>query len=359
MADDQQLSAQDIKDLQEISPKLPPGHPTQKKISLLLSSQPTQFEKDRPGSGISLQGAGSAALDTLKSMIPPDPTGGNSLLSKEAWLGTGPKIDPKNSGIAQMGKEASAEYKRARAAGTNPVAAGYSAAISGAGPLAGVSDLQQQAQAERGEGGKIIGESAVPAMMATAPLVAPLVGEGLLRGRTLLQNAAYRELPTKGAPQLTPGATTVGRLGGIAAGHVTGIPFGGELAGFALGPNLLKAILGKPELGDIRNPGSFSKIPARVPKGPKAPSGGAIGEGRYGASVPAVQDSLIVTPEEAATGDQLQQLAKRRASERGMQYAGGMREPMYVKQARAVLEDVHSTAKERAVAARVLRGATR
>src|SRR5882724_7542761 len=50
MADDQALSAQDIKDLQEITSRLPAGHPMQKKISILLSSQPTQFEKERaPG----------------------------------------------------------------------------------------------------------------------------------------------------------------------------------------------------------------------------------------------------------------------------------------------------------------------
>jgi|SRR5882724_1987031 len=50
MADDQALSAQDIKDLQEITSRLPAGHPMQKKISILLNSQPTQFEKERaPG----------------------------------------------------------------------------------------------------------------------------------------------------------------------------------------------------------------------------------------------------------------------------------------------------------------------
>ena len=100
-----------------------------------------------------------------------------------------------------------------------------------------------------------------------------------------------------------------------------------------------------------------------------APSGGVVGDGEYairGNPTPfeaqSAGDSLIVSPEEAATRDQLQGLAKRRASERGMQYAAGMREPMYVKQARAVINDAHSTAQQRAIAASVIRnynGATR
>jgi len=48
MANDEQLSQQDIQDLQVIASHLPTGHPMQKKLSVLLNSQPTQFEKDRP-----------------------------------------------------------------------------------------------------------------------------------------------------------------------------------------------------------------------------------------------------------------------------------------------------------------------
>ena len=51
MPDDQQLSAQDMSDLKEIAGHLPAGHPMQGKLSKLLNSQPTQFEKDRPGGG--------------------------------------------------------------------------------------------------------------------------------------------------------------------------------------------------------------------------------------------------------------------------------------------------------------------
>jgi hypothetical protein len=48
MANNQQLSQQDIQDLQDIASHLPTGHPMQKKLSVLLNSQPTQFEKSRP-----------------------------------------------------------------------------------------------------------------------------------------------------------------------------------------------------------------------------------------------------------------------------------------------------------------------
>src|SRR5271157_4546070 len=45
--DGQQLSPQDISDLQEIAQKLPTGHPMQPKINTLLNSQPTQFEQQQ------------------------------------------------------------------------------------------------------------------------------------------------------------------------------------------------------------------------------------------------------------------------------------------------------------------------
>lgn len=70
---DEQFSQQDIKDLQEISSKLPAGHPTQKKISTMLSSQPTQFEKDNaaqpmPSGGTAeraIRGVGRGLMDLI------------------------------------------------------------------------------------------------------------------------------------------------------------------------------------------------------------------------------------------------------------------------------------------------------
>lgn len=47
MADDQQLSPEEYKQLQDIAAQLPTGHPAQMKVAALLASQPTQFEKQQ------------------------------------------------------------------------------------------------------------------------------------------------------------------------------------------------------------------------------------------------------------------------------------------------------------------------
>ena len=73
-----------------------------------------------------------------------------------------------------------------------------------------------------------------------------------------------------------------------------------------------------PELGTPQNPGWMSKIPTRMPArmGTTAiPSGDESVAGTR---------SLVLTPSEAASEEQMQSIAKRRASERGMQFAGGM-----------------------------------
>jgi len=129
----------------------------------------TSFEQNVTGQGISAEGVGTGIWDKLSGMVPPAPTG--DILSKEFWIGN-PTFDPANSGIAQMGREATSEYQRSRAAGSNPLAAAGSAGVVGAGSALGVSDQEQRALAEKGEGGQIIGQSAVPAAMAALPLAA-------------------------------------------------------------------------------------------------------------------------------------------------------------------------------------------
>ena len=129
----------------------------------------TSFEQNVTGQGISSEGVGTGIWDKLSGMVPPAPTG--DILSKEFWIGN-PTFDPANSGIAQMGREAANEYQRSRKAGSNPLAAAGSAGVVGAGSALGVSDQEQRALAEKGEGGQIIGQSAVPAAMAALPLAA-------------------------------------------------------------------------------------------------------------------------------------------------------------------------------------------
>jgi len=132
----------------------------------------TQFESNVTGQGISSEGVGTGIWDKLSSVVPPAPTG--DILSKEFWIGN-PTFDPANSGIAQMGREAASEYQRSRGAGSNPLAAATSAGVVGAGSALGVSEQEQRALAEKGEGGQIIGQSAVPAAMAALPLVSETI----------------------------------------------------------------------------------------------------------------------------------------------------------------------------------------
>jgi len=132
----------------------------------------TQFESNVTGQGISAEGIGTGIWNKLSGIVPPAPTG--DILSKEFWIGN-PTFDPANSGIAQMGREAASEYQRSREAGSNPLAAATSAGVVGAGSALGVSEQEQRALAEKGEGGQIIGQSAVPAAMATLPLVSETI----------------------------------------------------------------------------------------------------------------------------------------------------------------------------------------
>lgn len=133
----------------------------------------TQFEKDRPGKGITMEGAGGAAWDMLKGMAPPDPTGGHSIFSKEAWIGDkAPSIDLGKSGIAEAGREAKAGFARPDTA----IGALGEGAASGLASLFGLGSGKRMAEhAARGEGGAIIGEAAVPATMAVAAYGLPKV----------------------------------------------------------------------------------------------------------------------------------------------------------------------------------------
>jgi hypothetical protein len=110
MADDQNLSPQDIKDLQEIAQRLPAGHPMGPKLSLLLNSQPTQFEKDREDPGV---WAGIKSTFGLPQAPNPYP---------------GLDTDAKAQMAADSGAKQRADLQRRRADGRNPA---YTALATG------------------------------------------------------------------------------------------------------------------------------------------------------------------------------------------------------------------------------------
>lgn len=234
--------------------------------------QPTQFEKDRPGKGITSEGMGSAAWQTTKALGSgllglADPTRGltGAGLTK---LGLNPRKGTVSERLGEVpivaaGREVKSAYN-------DPNTKWWEVPAAGLGSMAGVSAEQQRALAARGEGGQILGQSVVP---ATAAIGGPLASEALPKMRPALQRAAYKELPTGGAPQLTRGARLTGSLLGAGTGAAIGEMLGGGPgvyagghAGLLLGPSALEKIIGTPELGDIRNPGPFSKIPMRAPK---------------------------------------------------------------------------------------------
>src|SRR6266850_2400020 len=133
----------------------------------------TQFEKDRSGKGISLEGSGGAAWDVLKGMVPPDPTGGHSIFSKEAWIGDKvPSFEPGKSGIAEAGREAVAGWQHEKGIAGKVAGAG----MSGLASLFGLgSEKRASEHAARGEGGAIIGEAAVLAAATIAGYALPKV----------------------------------------------------------------------------------------------------------------------------------------------------------------------------------------
>lgn len=133
----------------------------------------TQFEKDRPGKGITAEGSGGAAWDMIKGMAPPDPTGGRSLLDPKAWFNPDEaKFDPLHGGIREAGSEAKAGFGR----GESIPGKLSEGTASGLASLFGLGSGKRMAEhAEHGEGGKIIGEAAVPATMAVAGYAAPKV----------------------------------------------------------------------------------------------------------------------------------------------------------------------------------------
>lgn len=122
---------------------------------------------------------------------------------------------------------------------------------------------------------------------------------------------------------LKPAVRTASRLGGAALGHLFGVPEG-ELIGALTGPSLVDTLLPDPD-AEYRARGAFMNKGYRSVT--DMPSGGPLGRTTLGDDefvAGTKPRSLVLTPEEAATEERMQGIAKKRASERGMQFAAGM-----------------------------------
>ena len=183
----------------------------------IASYAPTQFEKDRPGKGITLEGAGSAAWEGIKGIgkglvNSVDPTTGLSGAGLTA-VGLNPRsgsVSDRMNEVPIVGaaREAKAGWERGRNDSLgNPHAALGEAVLSGAGGLVGESAERARQHADRGEGGAILGEAAVP---AAAAIAAPFAGEAAKPLGRSLGRTASRILrdPETGKVTLTP--STIG-----------------------------------------------------------------------------------------------------------------------------------------------------
>lgn len=188
---------------------------------MVASYTPTQFEKDRPGKGVTPQGivkgAGTAIGQQVKSLSP-----GADFTSVESALIGHPSFDPSQSGIAQAYREGKAGFERG----------GIGEAIPAAlGSLMGVSAQRQAEHAAKGEGGEIIGELGVPAAEAIAAYGAP-------KARGAIGKAIHTP-----AGELTSGAKLAGEVGGglvgTGVGGTMGHPYIGAGAGYKMGPRIL------------------------------------------------------------------------------------------------------------------------
>ncbi len=216
--------------------------------------------------------------------------------------------------------------------------------IVGAVPFVGPSAVSMSKDVRAGKYGDA---AATLAGTVAAPFAANEVGPGMRAGKAELAEAT--RLPNN---KLNAGTKLAARVGGALVGHATGVPGGGELAGAFLGPSAADAFLPNrppqpsvfgayedpnPALGTPENPAYHSKLPTRLPPNLRgdpfsptppayqSPLGDIPSEEGVAGSVPKPSGRLILLPQEAAAQDQLQSIAKARASQHGMLYAAGMR----------------------------------
>jgi flagellar biosynthesis GTPase FlhF len=223
---------------------------------------PTKFEQERPGEGISLKGAGSAALEGIKGLGRGlvnlvDPTSGLSGAGLTA-IGLNPRSGTVKERLSEVpivgaAHEISSAYH-------DPNAKPWEVPIAGAGSLVGESAEKAREHAARGEGGAIIGEAAVPATVAAlSPVVEPAIrGTGRMAGAFRESVGGAIHDPVTG--EMTKPAEMISRAAGATVGGATGGgigslfgPHGGYIgsgtgitAGGIAGPALMERMFPEP-----------------------------------------------------------------------------------------------------------------
>jgi hypothetical protein len=178
MADGQNLSQQDVQDLQEIVTRLPAGHPMVPKISKLLNSQPTQFEQQNQVPGRLEAGSEEASKILSFSMLP------NSISDIPTWASRMLGQEPGQKPWWEPFKEAWANPTERNIVGAVPVAGpiAVSAAdeptlLGKAGVLAGAGLGGATAETALRVPSKL-GALASKAKEGTAPAIQKAIGVG-------------------------------------------------------------------------------------------------------------------------------------------------------------------------------------
>jgi len=248
------------------------GVTTPSGIAPMKPQTETNFEKKHEGDRGILGTLGDAAKSAWQG-ITAGPTNGNfDPTTSEFWLGKGPTFQ-----TPPMIHQAMRDIPSDLPGQGNALGRGIYRAASIASPLVpGLDPEAMEQSSAQGHTGEVIGETALPLGMLAAGEAVKAAPDVLGGARGSLRESAFKEYPTTGSPQLNPGARRVARAVGTGAGagigSLTGIPgagYAGGVAGFELGPSLMERTLGMPELGSTRNPGPFSKLPARVKVAPK------------------------------------------------------------------------------------------
>jgi len=294
----------------------------------IASYAPTQFEKER-GVGAEDEDndrgffgqARGALSDIVKgAFTPPEHPIRRALLA-----GYGPipemTIDAFIRGTADLPRD------------LNTLPYRVSRAVSAYSPVP-VDPGRMEEASEHADPAGVMGAAVVPAAMATAPLV----GEGAVEGGRAVGRFAGRH----------PEAT--GAVGGAAVGTPMGHPFLGAYFG-RLAAKLMEA--DEPEAYQPFRPLGRNVAMDRPPEGGGTRGGGSAGAGGSSASAAASRADvaraaarrlaqrtaegeegiptsvarqtgrMIATPSEARAEEAMGKLAKRKASERGMAFAGG------------------------------------
>lgn len=196
----------------------------------------TQFEKNILGTGPNFKGGGTAAVNTLKNQ-------GMGMAQGEAQNALLGPIPGQIQRAKNTWDEITSGWQRGKGDARAQLG---EAVLGGLGSLVGVSAKQQAENAARGEGGKIIGETGVPA------------------AETLATYGASK-FPFRAAKNAT--ASTM-RYPATARQSQLGRP--GAVKNF-LPPWLQKytvpeGLIPKGELGTPTNPGQFNEIPSKMPK---------------------------------------------------------------------------------------------